>query len=59
MKKLNIGNSKQMDKINIWNSLFIIFDKLFVGINPPDETTVNAKLNASKSLISTIVKKNK
>ena len=49
-KKLNIGNSKVIEKINICMWLKSKLSILFLGINPPDEITVNAKLKESKSL---------
>ena len=50
-KKLNIGNSKVIDKTKICSLFSIILDKLSVGINPPEDIVVKARLNASKSLI--------
>ena len=41
-----------MDKINVCKFVSIIFDKFSVGINPPEDTVVKARLNESKSLIS-------
>ena len=37
----------------IWRLLFTILDKLSVGIKPPEEIVVKAKLNASRSLMFT------
>ena len=50
-KKLNIGNKRVIDKTKICKLVSITLDKLFVGIKPPEDIVVKAKLNASKSLI--------
>ena len=52
-KKLNIGNNNVSDKIKICKLFIIILDKSFAGTNPPEDIIVKARLNASKSLIST------
>ena len=52
-KKLNIGKSKVIDKTKICKSLVIIFDKLSLETNPPEEIVVKAKFNPSKSLMFT------
>ena len=51
-KKLNIGNNKVIDKTKICRLLPRISDKLFIGINPPEDMLVKAKLKASSSLKS-------
>ena len=51
-KKLNIGNNKVIDKIKVCNLVSMIFDKFTVGINPPEDIVVKAKLKQSKSLTS-------
>tara|TARA_Y100000590_G_C15056035_1_gene764497 strand:+ start:328 stop:546 length:219 start_codon:yes stop_codon:yes gene_type:complete len=51
-KKLNIGNNKVIDKIKVCNLVSMIFDKFAVGINPPEDIVVKAKLKESKSLTS-------
>ena len=56
-KKLNIGNSKLIDKIKTCKSVTIILDKWSFGIKPPDDIAVKARLNESKSLISEILKR--
>ena len=57
-KKLNIGNSKVTEKINICRSFVRIFDKLLLGTKPPEDIDVKAKLTASRSLRSIKVYKN-
>tara|TARA_B100000686_G_C15913178_1_gene535923 strand:- start:53 stop:265 length:213 start_codon:yes stop_codon:yes gene_type:complete len=52
-KKLNIGNNNVVAKIKICKSLCMKFDKLSVGINPPEDIVVKARLKASSSLMST------
>ena len=37
--------------MNIWKSVTIILDKLSVGMNPPVDIVVNARLKESRSLI--------
>ena len=49
-KKLSIGNNKVIDKIKICKLVSKILDKLSVGMKPPADTVVKAKLNASSSL---------
>ena len=49
-KKLNIGNNKVKDKINICKSVTNIFDKFSAVIKPPEEIVVRAIFNESKSL---------
>tara|TARA_B100000686_G_C15836090_1_gene500402 strand:+ start:252 stop:470 length:219 start_codon:yes stop_codon:yes gene_type:complete len=49
-KKLNIGNSKVVEKTNICKLSNKIFDKLALGINPPADMLVNARLTESRSL---------
>ena len=56
-KKLNIGNNKAIDKAKICNLVSIILDKFSVGINPPEDIVVKARLKESKSLI--LIKLNK
>ena len=51
-KKLNIGNNKVIDKTKICKLLPKISDKLFIGINPPEDMLVKAKLKASSNLKS-------
>ena len=53
IKKLNIGNNKVIDKTKICKLLSKILDKLPVGINPPEDMVVKARLNESRSLILT------
>ena len=53
IKKLNIGNNKVIDKTKICALVSIIFDRLSIGINPPEDMVVKAKLNESRSLILT------
>ena len=50
---MDIGNRRVIDKTKIWRSLFTILDRLSVGIKPPEDIVVRAKLNASSSLIFT------
>ena len=56
-KKLKIGNSKVIEIIKIWKFVSKIFDKLSVGINPPEEIIVKAKWKESRSLILTKLNK--
>ena len=49
-RKLNIGNNKLHAKIKVCILFINIFDKLFLGIKPPEDILVKAKLNESKSL---------
>ena len=51
-KKLNTGNNKVVDKTKICRLVSMIFDKLSVGINPPEDIVVKAKLNESRSRTS-------
>ena len=51
-KKLSIGKSKTKDIAKICELLYIIFDKLLVGINPPAEIIVKDKLTESSNLKS-------
>ena len=51
-KKLNIGNSRAIDKTNVCKLLLIISDKLLLGRKPPEEIAVKDKLKESRSLIS-------
>ena len=51
-KKLNIGNNRVIDKTKICRLLPIIFDKLSVGIKPPEDIVVKARLKASRRRIS-------
>ena len=51
-KKLNIGNNRVIDKTKICSLVSMMLDKLSVGINPPEDIVVTAKLKASKSLTS-------
>ena len=57
-KKLNIGNNKVIDKTKVCKSVSIMLDKFSVGIKPPDDIVVKAKLKASKSRISNKLYKN-
>ena len=50
-KKLKIGISKVIDIIKICKSFSKILDKFSLGINPPEDITVKARLKESKSLI--------
>ena len=45
------------DKIIVWRLLVIILDKIIFEINPPEDMTVKAKLNESRSLM--LIKLNK
>ena len=51
-KKLNIGNNKVIDKTKTCSLVSMILDKFSVGINPPEDIVVKAKLKESKSLTS-------
>jgi hypothetical protein len=51
-KKLNIGNNKVIDKTKTCRLVSMILDKLSVGINPPEDIVVKARLKASRSLTS-------
>jgi hypothetical protein len=51
-KKLSIGKSKATDIAKICKLLYIIFDKLSVGTNPPAEIIVKDKLTESNNLRS-------
>ena len=51
-KKLKIGNNKVIDNTKIWEFVTIILDKLAVGIKPPDDIVVKARLKASSNLMS-------
>ena len=42
-----------IDKIKIWRLFSTILVKSWVGINPPEDIVVKAKLNESRSLIPT------
>ena len=46
-----MGKSREIDKIKICKSLDVISVRLFVERNPPEDITVKARLNESKSLI--------
>ena len=50
-KKLKIGNNKVIDKTKICRLVSIILDKLFVGMKPPEDIVVKARLKESSSLI--------
>jgi hypothetical protein len=50
-KKLNIGNNKVIDKTKICKLVSIILDKLSVGMKPPEDIVVKARLKASRSRI--------
>jgi hypothetical protein len=52
-KKLNIGNNKVIDKTKICKLVSIMLDKLSVGMKPPEDIVVKARLKASRSRIST------
>ena len=47
----SMGINKAIDKTKICKLLSKIFDKLPVGINPPEDMVVKARLNESRSLI--------
>ena len=49
-KKLKIGNSKVIEKINTCILFNKIFDKLSEGKNPPEDMLVKDKLTESRSL---------
>ena len=49
-KKLNIGNNKANDITKVCKLLFMITDKLLVGMNPPAEIIVKDKLTESNNL---------
>tara|TARA_B100001013_G_scaffold222762_1_gene136165 strand:+ start:1209 stop:1427 length:219 start_codon:yes stop_codon:yes gene_type:complete len=51
-KKLNIGINKVIDNTKICKLVSMILDKFSVGINPPEDIIVKAKLKESKSLTS-------
>tara|TARA_B100001123_G_scaffold370080_1_gene432238 strand:+ start:293 stop:478 length:186 start_codon:yes stop_codon:yes gene_type:complete len=53
-----MGNRKVIDKIKICKSFFNMSDKLLLGINPPEDMVVKAKLKESTSLRSIILYKN-
>ena len=57
-KKLNIGNNKVIEKRNVWKLLVNILDKLSLGINPPEDMLVKARLTESRSLKSVKLYKN-
>ena len=50
-KKLNIGNNREIDITKIFKFVEVISIKLPVGINPPEDIVVKARLTASRSLI--------
>ena len=54
---MKIGKSKDNDKEKICKLFSNMSDKFAVGINPPEDTEVKAKLKASRSLMSTKVNK--
>tara|TARA_B100001123_G_C14339472_1_gene642452 strand:- start:74 stop:265 length:192 start_codon:yes stop_codon:yes gene_type:complete len=54
---LKIGNNKVIDRMKAFELSVIILERFSLGINPPEDMLVKARLNESRSLKSTNVYK--